>query len=189
MKIRKYDTKSKDSPVKLINEIPTENRHYFFRGWLDGDGHWGFNKQGEKMSGVRWTVAGTYDQDWTAIEDFCNNLGVSYRIVRGIVKNGRHSYVKVFGWETIAQLGDYIYQGYEKDGIGLSRKYKKYIDIKKKAQEVKKKREGIKKRKDFITAHPDMTYQEAARQLEVPTTVLHDLCTRMKIRLKHSTRP
>ena len=75
-------------------------------------------------------MAGSYDQDWTWIEDIFNDIGVKYTIKQKI-QNEKSKYSIVYiKRESISLFGDYIYKGYLEDNIGLKRKYKKFLNCK-----------------------------------------------------------
>ncbi len=122
--------KSNISPCELLKIIPEKYIHYFFRGLIDGDGCFYYN---EKNSCRQLTIASTYEQDWTYLIKLCNKLNIKYRInkIKKINKKSgninKHSQIRILGSEII-KFGDYIYFG---DKMGLSRKYNKFLEIKK----------------------------------------------------------
>lgn len=116
-----YSNKSKASPDMILETIPDHLKHYFWRGYFDGDGCVYIDKKG----GFVVSVAGSYEQDWGALISLGNQLNI--KIVPAQRKHGksisssafihtRHNSVKFLNW---------IYDGYESDNIGLSRKFDK----------------------------------------------------------------
>lgn len=118
-----YHDKSQKSPTKIIQAIPSSNRHYFFRGWFDADGHW-------HCKPSEWSLSGAYDQDWTEIESLMKQFHFPYALRVTIHDKGCSSYVKLTRTKHIEALGDYVYKDYEHEKIGLKRKYKTYLMIK-----------------------------------------------------------
>ena len=118
-----FKEKSYKSADKISNIIPKELRHYFFRGLIDGDGCFYISKNKKQK---QFTISSSIGQDWGYVIKLFNKLNV---LKYGINKN-TGSNIRVVNKIDIIKLGDYIYQNYEKDKIGLSRKYEKYLMIK-----------------------------------------------------------
>lgn len=77
--------------------------------------------------------ASCYEQDWTLFEDLAKELNIGYEVKRNIIKakgNKKESRYSIFriNNNTIINLGEFIYADY--DGIGLKRKYNKYLELK-----------------------------------------------------------
>lgn len=121
-----YDKKSKVSADKILNKIPNELKHYFFRGLIDGDGCFYYN---EKNNSKQFVLTSTYEQDWGYFESLCNRLEIKYKIKRIINKKSSYSIVRITNKSGINKLGSYIYNNFECDKIGLTRKYDKFISI------------------------------------------------------------
>jgi hypothetical protein len=124
-----YDKKSFISADKILSKIPDNLKYYFFRGLIDGDGCFYYYKPKVGSTLRQFALASTYEQDWSYFEDLCKNLGIKYNInrIKGI-KNSS-SILRITNKNGIKKLGEYIYQNFEIDGIGLTRKYLKYISI------------------------------------------------------------
>ena len=118
-----YLNKSVGVPNKMLSKIPNDLRKYWFRGYLDGDG---CIRLGKKY-GSSIVFSGPYSQDWGFMVNLCKELNIHYLIDRRIVNLGGHSYFTVYRKNDVKVLGDYLYSDY--DGIGLSRKHKKYLDV------------------------------------------------------------
>lgn len=126
-----YDKKSYVSPYKILERIPDELKPSFFLGLSDGDGCFYFYKT--KGSSLRqFTLASSYEQDWSYMVKLCNNLDIKYNIKRISKINKKTNKVnsssvfRVTNKNDIIKYGDFIYSSM----IGLNRKYEKYIIIK-----------------------------------------------------------
>ncbi len=126
--LEKYDyiAKTNASADKILSIIPNNLRRYWFRGLIDGDGC--FSKSA-------FSCYSSYNQDWKYFISLCESLGVKYSIDkrnRISKENGRihqSSNIRISNKNDILKLGNYIYSDYLIDGIGLSRKYNKYLEI------------------------------------------------------------
>lgn len=134
-----YDKKSGYAPTKILSIISPELHYYFWRGYLDGDGC--ISSKGVKQEIAFWSVI---DQDWSSLIELINSLKLTYSIYTYKRKNGNHksSVLRMGGIDNIVKFGDYIYQNY--DGIGLKRKYEKYLLLKEKQKTIKRKTSSYK---------------------------------------------
>jgi len=120
-----YDNKSDVSADKILSKIPDELKHYWFRGLIDGDGCFYYNK---KQYLRQFTLASTYEQDWGYFEILCNSLDIKYNINRVSKINKKtgklnsHSTIRINGKE-ILKIGTFIYSG---EDFGLNRKKNKF---------------------------------------------------------------
>jgi hypothetical protein len=120
-----FKDKSLKSADKILGVVPENLKHYFFRGLIDGDGCFYINTK-SKSTQRQFSISSTTNQDWTYIIDIFNRLGIKkYKI-----NIGKGSNIRVVNKEGIVKMGDYIYQNYRNDKIGLLRKYNKFIEIK-----------------------------------------------------------
>ena len=110
--------KSFKSPDKIISIIPENNLKYFIRGISDGDGCFYYNK---KQYTRQFTIASTYDQDWSYIINILNNIGCRFKIEKTNKENSKSSIIRITN-KDILKLGHFIYD----DFFGLSRKYEKF---------------------------------------------------------------
>jgi hypothetical protein len=126
-----YKTKSVSSPA-IVNLIPNNLKHYFFRGWIDGDGCFYVNK---KNKCNQFSLVSTYEQDWNHLVEMLIELNIEkYSITKRIVisknnKENKSSSVRINNKIELKKLGDYIYKDFEIYNIGLGRKYEKYLSI------------------------------------------------------------
>lgn len=122
-----YYIKSGASADKILSRIPDGLKHYWWRGYSDGDGCFMKNAA---VSGFQ--ITSVIDQDWSFVEKIFNQLNInSYKIYKTEQKNGyRSSDIKINNAFDIEKFGSYLYSTYAKDGIGLSRKYNKFLLIK-----------------------------------------------------------
>lgn len=120
-----YDIKSTASPDKILSKIPIELQHYFFRGWIDGDGCFYFNK---KNNARQFYLSGAFNQDWNASEILFKSIDVKYSICRIENKNS-YSCIRVTNKNGIEKIGNFVYKNFKNDCIGLNRKYEKLQEI------------------------------------------------------------
>lgn len=125
-----YASKSSDSACVILSTIPEHLKHYWVRGLFDGDGYIGYGSTGS--SWVKLTSS--YEQNWKYLEDLCQKLNIVYKISRDRYTN-RHGKVNsrsVFSITNaigVKRFCDYIYSGREQDGLGLRRKYAKWLEL------------------------------------------------------------
>ena len=121
-----YGKKSHISADKILSKIPENLKHYFFLGLIDGDGCFYHYKPKNGSTLRQFSVASTFEQDWGYFEYLCNELDIKYSIQRN--KNGKSSssYIRVTNKGGIKRLGEFIYQDYNDNNIGLDRKYNKF---------------------------------------------------------------
>lgn len=121
-----YESKSVDSPCQIISKIPEKLKPYFYRGWLDGDGF----IQCDKKSNRAFVFTSSYSQDWKALKDICENLSIKYKIIKMDIKNRcKFSHFRISTNKDCIKFGHFIYYNYTAYPIGLTRKYKTFLDI------------------------------------------------------------
>lgn len=123
-----YLIKSIASPDKILSKIPNKLQHYFFRGWIDGDGRFQDNN-----GNYYFCITGDKFQNWNACEEIFKYLKIKYSIEKNKNKKGESSVIKITNKKDITKLGDYIYQNYEFDQLGFPRKYEIYKSIREKS--------------------------------------------------------
>lgn len=112
---------------RILKTIPDHLKRYFFRGITDGDG-WYQIRDGGKGGAVVW--AGGKNQDWSLMTDFVNSAGCSCYISKEDNKYGSCSKLIVGSKYDAVRIGSILYKNYDIDGIGLKRKYEKFIELK-----------------------------------------------------------
>lgn len=122
-----FNKKSYISPYKILNLIPHNLKHHFYRGYSDGDGSFSLYNN-EKT--CKYGLTSSLEQDWHHIEKLFKYLKINiYKIYKYKRKTGNFTYVSISNKSDIIKLGDYLYKNsYD---IRLERKYDIYQKIKK----------------------------------------------------------
>lgn len=120
-----YGDKSWVAPTKILNHIPDHLRHYWWRGYMDGDGSW--RTKPKKGNSYQFCFCANYYSDYTEHVNILESMVINYFIERTIKKYSRSSKMICSNLEGTYRWGEYIYAGYPKDGIGLKRKWEKWI--------------------------------------------------------------
>jgi hypothetical protein len=120
-----FQEKSVKAPTKILSKIPEYLKHYFWRGYFDGDGHFSSKDIG------RFGFTSNISQDWIEHENILKSIGVYYSILKIKRITGNSSAIAVYSLENGFKWGDYIYKNRYEDDIGLSRKFNLWIEIKK----------------------------------------------------------
>lgn len=123
-----YNDKSFKTANKILSRIPHHLISYFFRGVIDGDGCFYFKKQ--KNTYLRQlTIASTYEQDWSYVEDLFKKMNIKYSIKKIKRLNSSYSIIRITNKDGIKKIGEFIYANYNFDKIGLKRKNDKFMKI------------------------------------------------------------
>ncbi len=123
-----YGSNSKISADSILNVIPKDLHKYWFRGLICGDGCFYVDAVNKRKA---FTLAGPFGQNWDFVINLFNELTINkYYINTKEAKKGSYSNISVQSYSNIIKLGDYIYDGFELDKIGLQRKYDKFVLIK-----------------------------------------------------------
>jgi hypothetical protein len=117
-----YNKKSIVSADKILSKIPDNLKHYFFRGFVDGDGCISPEK-------LNITMSGSYNQSWDFIINLAKQLNIKCYDYRRNTERGNYSIIDFNGVNS-KLLGDYLYDNVEVDNIGLTRKRNKYFELK-----------------------------------------------------------
>lgn len=126
LKENDYLSKSKTSPKKILEQIPEELHRYFFLGWSDGDGCFYYSKD---FKTKQFVMSGSFEQDWTSLEEICKKLKIYYIINKFETKKGhKYSRFLIARNEGIMSFANFIYV--DNGDFGLKRKYEKYKVIK-----------------------------------------------------------
>ncbi len=117
-----FDTK--ESPSTLLNQISPHLRHYWWRGYFDGDGC--FYAGWRKTEVAFWS---TIDQDWTFVYHLFAELGHGDAVhtTQYNRKGGRHCSSATLVWQqaAIRAFLRYIYTGDDIAQLGFLRKHTK----------------------------------------------------------------
>ena len=121
-----YGPHNKQSAKEILDLIPNNLKHYWFRGFLDGDGCFYVNI---KIRSKTLSFAGPQNQNWSFITDILDELSIENYTMENRIKHPS-SNIRIGNYYGIIKFGDYIYQNYNKDKIGLKRKHDKFVLIK-----------------------------------------------------------
>lgn len=113
-----YADKSICSAETVLKHIPDPLKHYWFRGYFDGDG----SIRVGKTSGTV-TFTGAYKQDFTFIKCLLKALGIDYNECQTYYERGSFSQINFSGKEQLKIFYDYVYKG---SAFGFSRKREKF---------------------------------------------------------------
>jgi hypothetical protein len=117
-----YGNKSYSLPT-ILNIIPNDLKHYWWRGYSDADGCIYYN---EKIPLTQHSITANIDYDWTFYFDLMKDLNINYRLQKIERKQGKHSTVTISSRKGVIDFCKYIYSG---ENFGLSRKKEKYEKI------------------------------------------------------------
>jgi hypothetical protein len=132
---------SSGDPRKILSLIPDDIKHYWWRGFLDGDGCVYFNEEKPShLSPHKILFTSHFSQNWRFVEDLCQDLEISKPSITAgqrysktedgkRVRNGKSSNANIYCFLNNFKLGSYIWPDDELD-IGLSRKFDKWKKIK-----------------------------------------------------------
>jgi hypothetical protein len=123
-----FHLKSYVSPEKILKLIPDELKHYFYLGWADGDGSFYYNIHTVTYA-HKFGITSRLDYDWSAFEGLLKTFDIKYSKFLKCYKGGKSSDIQITDRKSVIALGEYLYQNFDKDHIGLQRKYDKYIQI------------------------------------------------------------
>lgn len=119
LKEHDYCDKSIKTPTKILKKIPKKYHGFFVRGWFDADGS---NNTLRESVGGTICIAGSYNQDWSALQKICKTIGIkNSKCNKQIGKRGKGSVYKFGGHFNILRFREFLYPNGD-DGIGLKRK-------------------------------------------------------------------
>lgn len=126
LKENDYIIKSFTSPNKILSLIPEHFKHYWWRGYFDGDGCLYLNHSSKNIH-PRICISGPKNQCWNFYKKLCNILSIKFKTAVAHTKLGSWSKIYIQSIRECFIFLDFIYQGKQ---FGLSRKYKKYLTLK-----------------------------------------------------------
>lgn len=125
LKENDYNIKSGASADKILSKIPENLRHYWWRGYFDGDG-W-FGNINKRQAFYTFYFSSCYNQNWHFVENLMAQLDIkNYKISKNILTTGRNSIIGCANYDGIIKFGNYIYQG---EQFGLKRKKNKFFNL------------------------------------------------------------
>ena len=126
-----YDNKT-GSHYQILEKIPENLKHYWVRGFFDGDGCINVTEKDEKYRSSRLYFYGDIKQEWECIFDLFKKIDLKYTYQTVSRKNGLHlsSFVGVYNRIDVIKFFNFLYPECLFD-IGLKRKYDKFMVVKK----------------------------------------------------------
>lgn len=105
-----------ESHKKIMEYLGKEElQKMFLRGLIDGDGSFYWN---EKEKYAQFTLASSYNQDWSFLKKFLENFNP--HIVKDICSSGKSSVLRITGRDNIVNFIQFLQ--YDSKSIGLKRK-------------------------------------------------------------------
>jgi hypothetical protein len=122
----RFAEKSLISPCGFLNCMSKKNIVSFLLGWVDGDGCFYVN---EKNKCYQFTMAGSHDQDWKALEEILIHNDINYTLSRRVNKmNQGQSSLRITGKKNLVKFIFLVYSSSDVK-FGLPRKKEKAIKI------------------------------------------------------------
>jgi len=137
-----YKSKSYESADKILSIIPDNLKHYWFRGLLDGDGCIHTDNKGSHSISFSSSV----NQNWSYLQNLCNKLKLNCHTIKEYRSGHSGSSFKVYSMYKTIKFCEYVYNGYPEDGIGLKRKYDRFLQLK--ITEEKNRYRGVSQKKN-----------------------------------------
>lgn len=126
-----YEVKSYVSPTKILERIPKKLHKKFWLGFMDGDGCISKCKAPE---GFKFSLSfhGTHNQDWSSLQEFITDLGCNYNLYQRNLDKcpDTGSTIKICSKYESLHVCSLLYDTYEEDKIGNSRKYNRFLELK-----------------------------------------------------------
>lgn len=159
-----YLDKSKASACKVLLTVPEHLKHYWFRGYFDGDGCVSLYKG--KYPWV--TFSGSYNQDYTFLIGLLNTLKIPFkynqieRVSKVTGNKSSSSSIRFKQRDDVKKFYEYIYQG---QIFGLFRKQEKFIEAYKEGQ--------VKRNKRYLYKGQNNTLEEWSKVLNIARSTLN----------------
>lgn len=137
-----YLDKSQDSPEKIIEAIPENNKYLWMLGFFDGDGS--ITKDGSLVD-----LSGGHNLDWSYLVNFLSNKNIDSKTVKCFHKKGTGSILRIIKYVNTLKFCRFIYQHPEIKGF--PRKYQRYLDLEKKLSSINIKKTALNTRGELIS--------------------------------------
>ena len=112
-----YESKSYLSANMVLNTIPENLHRYWWRGYLDGDGH-------IKKKSYLISFCSGYEQDWSFLPK-----SFPFKIIKTQTEKGSYSKAILSQKINVIKFGSFLYNNAENDKIFLPRKYHSFLRI------------------------------------------------------------
>lgn len=118
-----YEEKSTIEPTKILSKIPEELKPYFWKGFIDGDGHISI-KDYVRQNVIVFELSGEIEYQWLEIQNLFKSLNISKYYIRQEIskKNHKNSKVKIHGKEVLKLKPIFL-------DFGLCRKTEQFKEI------------------------------------------------------------
>jgi hypothetical protein len=126
-----YGSKS-GSACQILSKIPNHLKHYWWRGYFDGDGY-------VRKTAYTIKLSSCYEQDWGFAETLFKSMDIKYHIKRERWWNKKDekwnqaSSIIISNAKDVLKFLNYIYTNYESDKYGFTRKYEAFLLVKARA--------------------------------------------------------
>lgn len=120
-----YRKKSKSSKLPILNKMPEKLQKFWWRGFSDGDGCFMMGKR------ATFVLVGDRALTWEDSITYFNaklNIKPVLRYIETKINTGS-SRLELNSVSNVLKFGDFIYNTYHKDRIGIDYKYIKFLDI------------------------------------------------------------
>lgn len=115
-----YTNKS-SKPHIILNDMKDDFKKYWVRGFFDADGCIYVKGRIHQV-----TFSSSYNQDWSILEKYFNEIGIKSSIKKCLTKTGNHSYLRFCSKKSVNIFFNLIYDDLE---FGLKRKKDKFLNI------------------------------------------------------------
>lgn len=118
-----YEEKSTIEPTKILSKIPEEFKYYFWKGFIDGDGHISI-KDYEYQISLTFELSGKIDYEWSEIKKVFDKLNITkyYIYKQTSKKDHKSSVLRINGKEIIKLKPIFV-------NFGLDRKTEQFSKI------------------------------------------------------------
>lgn len=117
-----YHNKSNVAPHKILNFLQKDKHRIFMLGFFDGDGCVYNGEKSYRLYSV--SFSGSYDYDWTFLEDIFKSESISNKIYRNKRTKGANSCVTTTGMFEVEKIYNYLYKESDKFEVLLRKKEK-----------------------------------------------------------------